>query len=180
VAATRITIVDDEGRPVPAGESGELRVRAPQLMLGYLDPSLDADAFDADGFFRTGDLAKVDDDGYLSITGRLKDVIIRNMENISAREIENAALTFPRVAELAAIGLPDEQTGERVVAVVVPTDPGDPPTLDELCLHLRSEGLNPRKLPVQIEYVDALPRNAMFKVVKKELRQQLLPSGIAR
>ena len=81
------------------------------------------------------------------------------------------------MAELAAIGLPDDQTGERVVAVVVPADPADPPTLDELCTHLRAEGLNPRKLPVQIEYVDALPRNAMFKVVKKQLKEQFLPSG---
>jgi non-ribosomal peptide synthetase component E (peptide arylation enzyme) len=180
VPSTEITIVDDEGRPVPPGVSGELRVRAPQLMLGYLDPSLDDDAFDEDGYFRTGDLARVDEDGYLSITGRLKDVIIRNMENISAREVENAALTFSRVAEMAVIGLPDDQTGERVVAVVVPADPADPPTLEQLCAHLRAEGLNPRKLPVQIEYVDGLPRNAMFKVVKKQLKEQFLPSGVTR
>jgi non-ribosomal peptide synthetase component E (peptide arylation enzyme) len=180
VAATEIMIRDEAGGPVPPGESGELRVRAPQLMLGYLDSALDADAFDADGYFRTGDLARVDEDGYLSITGRLKDVIIRNMENISAREVENAALTFTRVAEMAVIGLPDDQTGERIVAVVVPADPAHPPILDELCAHLRAEGLNPRKLPVQIEYVDALPRNAMFKVVKKQLLQQLRPSEVSR
>ena len=149
-------------------------------MLGYLDAGLDAAAFDEDGYFRTGDLARVDDDGYLTITGRLKDVIIRNMENISAREVENAALSFTRVAEIAAVGLPDEQTGERVVAVVVPADPDDPPTLQDLCTHLRAAGLNPRKLPVQIEYVSALPRNAMFKVVKKQLRDELLASGVSR
>ena len=173
-AATRIKITDAEDRPLPAGESGELRVRAPQLMLGYLDSSLDAEAFDDEGYFRTGDLAMVDDAGYLTITGRIKDVIIRNMENISAREIENLALTFGRAAETAVIGLPDALTGERVCAVVVPADPADPPTLDELVAHLRAEGLNPRKLPVQLEYVSELPRNAMNKVVKKTLKDQFV------
>jgi acyl-CoA synthetase (AMP-forming)/AMP-acid ligase II len=173
-AGTEIKISDAEGRLLPAGESGELRVRAPQLMLGYLDSSLDAVAFDEEGYFRTGDLAMVDDAGYLTITGRIKDVIIRNMENISAREIENLALTFPRAAETAVIGLPDAQTGERVCAVVVPADPADPPTLDELVAHLRAAGLNPRKLPVQLEYVSELPRNAMNKVVKKTLKDQFV------
>jgi acyl-CoA synthetase (AMP-forming)/AMP-acid ligase II len=174
-AGTRIKIVDSAGKPAPAGESGELRVRAPQLMLGYLDSSLDADAFDGEGYFRTGDLAMLDSDGYLTITGRIKDVIIRNMENISAREIENLALTFSRAAEMAVIGLPDALTGERVCAVVVPADPADPPTLDELVAHLRAEGLNPRKLPVQVEYVSELPRNAMNKVVKTALKEQFIP-----
>jgi len=171
-AATQIKITDAEGRPRPRGESGELRVRAPQLMLGYLDSALDAEAFDGDGYFRTGDLAMIDDAGYLTITGRIKDVIIRNMENISAREIENLALTFPRAAETAVIGLPDARTGERVCAVIVPADPADPPTLEDLVAHLRAAGLNPRKLPVQLEYVSELPRNAMNKVVKKTLKDQ--------
>ena len=164
-----------DGTKVAAGESGELRVRAPQLMLGYLDSVLDQDAFDDEGFFRTGDLAMVDADGYLTITGRIKDVIIRNMENISAREVENMALTFSRAAEIAAIGLPDPETGERVVAVVVPADPASPPTLEELCAHLRGAGLNPRKLPVQLQLATALPRNAMGKVMKKDLRAQFEP-----
>jgi acyl-CoA synthetase (AMP-forming)/AMP-acid ligase II len=171
---TRIKIIDEAGEPVPVGESGELRVRAPQLMLGYLDSTLDVGAFDDEGYFRTGDLAMLDSDGYLTITGRIKDVIIRNMENISAREIENLALTFGRAAETAVIGLPDAQTGERVCAIVVPADPANPPSLDELVAHLRAEGLNPRKLPVQLEYVTELPRNAMNKVVKKTLKDQFI------
>jgi acyl-coenzyme A synthetase/AMP-(fatty) acid ligase len=173
-AGTRIKIIDAAGEPLPAGESGELRVRAPQLMLGYLDSALDADAFDDEGYFRTGDLAMLDSDGYLTITGRIKDVVIRNMENISAREIENLTLTFARAAETAVIGLPDAETGERVCAVVVPADPADPPTLDELVAHLRAAGLNPRKLPVQLEYVTELPRNAMNKVVKKTLKDRFI------
>lgn len=172
--ATEIKILDAADKPVPVGESGALLVRAPQLMLGYVDESLDADAFDEDGFFRTGDLAKIDDDGYLTITGRIKDVIIRNMENISAREVENMALTFKAAADVAVIGLPDPETGERVCAVVVPADPAAPPTLADLVAHLRAVGLNPRKLPVQLELVAELPRNAMAKVIKSRLKEQVL------
>ncbi|MCW2528397.1 MAG: putative O-succinylbenzoate--CoA ligase [Pseudonocardiales bacterium] len=179
VEATKIKLVDADEQLVPVGESGELRVKAPQLMLGYLDSSLDADAFDDEGYFRSGDLAKVDERGYLTITGRIKDVIIRNMENISAREVENLVLTFPASVEMAAIGLPDAETGERVVAVLVPADPENPPTLAELVAHLRAEGLNPRKLPVQIEYVTELPRNAMAKVMKNKLKEQFLPSNVS-
>ncbi len=117
----------------------------------------------------------VDGDGYLTITGRIKDVIVCNMENISAREIENLALTFARGQQRQrSSGLPDAQTGERVCAVVVPADPADPPSLDELVAHLRAEGLNPRKLPVQLEYVSELPRNAMNKVMKKTLKDQFI------
>ena len=169
----RLKVLDEDGRPVAPGEPGELRVKAPQLMLGYVDASLDADAFDEDGFFRSGDIAIVDTEGYLTITGRIKDVIIRNMENISAREVEIGALTFPKVADLVAIGLPDADTGERVVAVAVPTDAQDPPTLEELTAHLRAQGLNPRKLPVQLELVPQLPRNAMGKVLKNQLKDDL-------
>ena len=167
-----LKVLDPDGKPVAAGESGELRVRGPQLMLGYVDPALDAQAFDEDGYFRTGDLAMLDEAGYLTITGRIKDVVIRNMENISAREIENLALTFENASDVAAIGLPDPETGERVVAVVVPADPAKPPTLAQLCEHLRAAGLNPRKLPVQLELVTELPRNAMGKVLKKDLKAQ--------
>ena len=93
-------------RPGP-GEEGEIRAKGPQLMLGYLDASLDADAFDDEGYFRTGDLGTLDADGYVTITGRLKDVIIRKGENISAKEVEDLLYTHPKVADVAVIGLPD-------------------------------------------------------------------------
>jgi acyl-CoA synthetase (AMP-forming)/AMP-acid ligase II len=168
-----------EGRPAEGVEvvvvDGELRVKAPQLTTGYVDASLDAEAFDADGYFRTGDLGQVDERGYITITGRLKDVIIRNMENISGREVEDAILTHPAVADVAAVGLPDPDTGERVCAVIVPADPAaTPPTLTELCDHLARVGLNRRKHPERLEVAGALPRNAMGKVMKQELRRQLL------
>lgn len=168
-------IVHPDGTPAAAGESGELWVKARQLMLGYVDADLDAEAFDVDGYFRTGDLAMVDENGCLTITGRLKDVIIRNMENISAREVEEALLACPGVADAAVIGLPDPDTGERVCAVVVPVAPADPPAFEDLCTRLLAGGLNKRKLPVRLEIVGELPRNAMLKVNKRELRERFVP-----
>lgn len=109
------------------------------------------------------------------MTGRLKDVIIRKMENISAREIEELLLTHDGVADVAVIGLPDPETGERACAVVVPAAAAaDPPALAELCAHLRDLGLSTRRLPEQLELVGALPRNAMVKVVKRELVARFL------
>ncbi len=127
------TLSETEGRPLPgvalqvvaadghncaAGEPGELRVRAPQVMLGYVDPALDVDAFDEEGFLRTGDLGVVDAEGYVRITGRLKDIVIRNGENIATAEVEELVRGHPAVADAAVIGLLDERTGERVCAVV--------------------------------------------------------------
>jgi acyl-CoA synthetase (AMP-forming)/AMP-acid ligase II len=161
----QLLIVGADGRPAAPGEPGELRIKGPQCTPGYVDAGLDADAFDAEGWFRTGDLAFVDAQGCLTITGRLKDVIIRNMENISAREVEDLLADVPGLRDWTVIGLPDPVTGERVCLVVS----GEPPSLPDVCAHLRSRGLNPRKLPVQLEVVDELPRNAMGKVVKADL-----------
>ncbi|WP_181783979.1 class I adenylate-forming enzyme family protein, partial [Pseudonocardia pini] len=155
------------------GREGELRLRAPQLTVGYVDPALDAEAFDERGFFRTGDLAVLGPDGTLTITGRLKDVIIRNMENVSAREVEDHLATHPALRDWTVVGVPDPVTGERVCAVVVPEDPAAPPTLAEVCAHLRARGLNTRKLPERLEVLDVLPRNAMGKVGKAALVQRL-------
>ncbi|SHN18484.1 class I adenylate-forming enzyme family protein [Cryptosporangium aurantiacum] len=165
-------IVRDDGTRAPTGEAGELRLKGPQLTVGYVDPALDADAFDAEGWFKTGDLAFLDAAGNLTITGRLKDVIIRNMENISAREVEDLLAGCPGLADWTVIGLPDPRTGERVCAVVV-GEPGGPlPTLEAVCAYLRSQGLNLRKLPVQLEVVDEVPRNAMGKVAKAALARR--------
>jgi acyl-CoA synthetase (AMP-forming)/AMP-acid ligase II len=166
-AQARIVLPD--GRPGGPGERGELRLKAPQLFLGYVDPALDAEAFDADGWFRTGDLAFLDERGCLTITGRIKDVIIRNMENISAREVEDHLASHPGVRDTAVVGLPDPVTGERVCAVVVPEDPAAPPVPDEVRAHLLARGLNRRKLPERFEMVGELPRNAMGKVMKAVL-----------
>jgi acyl-CoA synthetase (AMP-forming)/AMP-acid ligase II len=138
-------------------------------MRGYLDASLDAAAFDEDGWFKTGDLGRIDADGMVTITGRVKDIIIRNMENISAKEIEDLVFTHPAVADVAVIGVPDPKTGERVCAVVVPKDPADPITFDQLVAFCREQGLMTQKLPERLEIVDALPRNPTGKVLKFEL-----------
>jgi non-ribosomal peptide synthetase component E (peptide arylation enzyme) len=165
-----VAVVTADERRAGPGEEGEVRVRGPQLMAGYVDGSLEAAAFDAEGRLRTGDLGRLDKAGYLTITGRLKDVIIRNMENISAQEVENGLVTAAGVVDAAVLGLPDERTGERVCAVVVPADPQRPPTLAELCEHLLATGMSSRKLPERLDLVEELPRNAMGKVIRKELR----------
>jgi acyl-CoA synthetase (AMP-forming)/AMP-acid ligase II len=167
-----VIVVRPDGTLAADGEPGELRVRGPQLMTGYVDSALDGSAFDENGYFRSGDLGYRDARGYITVTGRLKDVIIRKMENISARELEELLSTHDGVADVAVIGLPDPDAGERACAVVVPADPADPPSLAALAEHLRALGLSTRKLPEQLELVRELPRNAMGKVVKRELTAQ--------
>ena len=122
----QLRLVTTDGRVAGPGEEGEVRATAPQLMKGYLDASLDAEAFDDDGYFRTGDLGVLDDEGYLTITGRLKDIIIRKGENISAKEVEDLLYGHPKVGDVAVIGLPDPDTGERACAVVATAEGAEP------------------------------------------------------
>jgi len=168
---TEMRITAPDGAVLPAEIEGEIRVRARQLCLGYVDSSLDADAFDADGFFRTGDLGWLDADGYLVISGRLKDIIIRKGENISAKEVEDLLYEHPSVADVAVIGLPDPERGERACAVVVLRDGADTFDLDVIGAHCRAAGLSVQKIPEQLELVDALPRNASGKVLKYQLQE---------
>jgi acyl-CoA synthetase (AMP-forming)/AMP-acid ligase II len=169
VAGVRVRVVGDREVELPAGQEGELRLKGPQCFLGYVDRALDADAFDADGWLRTGDLGVVDGDGNVRVTGRIKDAIIRNAENVSALEVENALATHPAVADVAVIGVPDPHTGERVCAVVVPGRPGNV-SLEDLVDHCRAQGLSRYKHPERLMIVDALPRNQFGKVLKKDLR----------
>lgn len=171
VPGVSVRVVDDSGREVAAGEVGELRLKGPQCFLGYVDASLDDAAFDSDGWFRTGDQGRLDDKGNVIVTGRLKDAIIRNAENISALEVEGVLATHPAVTDVAVIGVPDERTGERVCAVVVAA-PGAVVTLASLFEHCQGSGLSKHKSPERVELVDALPRNLTGKVLKNELRSQ--------
>jgi acyl-CoA synthetase (AMP-forming)/AMP-acid ligase II len=157
-----------DGHQCAAGEEGELQVKGRQVCQGYLDPSLDADAFD-DGWFRTGDLGVVDADGFVSITGRLKDIIIRKGENISAKEIEDLLFAHPSVADVAVVGLPDSASGEIACAVVV-TKADAVFAFDEMVAYLKDANLSKHKIPERLEIVDALPRNPSGKVLKKDLR----------
>jgi acyl-CoA synthetase (AMP-forming)/AMP-acid ligase II len=161
----------DDERDVGRGVEGELRVKAKQVCLGYLDSSLDAAAFDADGWFRTGDLGVIDDEGYVTITGRLKDIIIRKGENISAKEVEDLLFKHPSVADVAVIGLADRASGERVCAVVVCNE-GATLEFKDMSDFLAEQGLITRKLPEQLELVDALPRNPTGKILKRELQSR--------
>jgi cyclohexanecarboxylate-CoA ligase len=174
---TKLRTVTLEGKEAGIAEVGEIRVKAPQLMKGYLDSSLDAEAFDEDGWFKTGDLGRIDADGMVTITGRVKDVIIRNMENISAKEVEDILFRSPDVADVAVIGVPDPRTGERVCAVVVPADPAAPVTFDAMVTWCRDQGLMTQKLPERLEVVDVLPRNPTGKVLKHELRSRFGTGG---
>lgn len=166
----QIKVVKLDEKPAQTGEEGEIRLKGPQLCRGYLDPLLNASAFDADGFFRTGDLGSLDAEGFLSITGRLKDVIIRKGENISAKEVEDLLYRHPKVSDAAVIGLPDRRSGERCCAVVV--CPGDDLEFEEMAAFLRDQGLMIQKIPEQLEIVPALPRNATGKILKHELRER--------
>ncbi len=176
-----IRIVSADGRPAAPGQDGEIRVRGPQLFRGYLDAALDAEAFDDERFLRTGDLGNLDADGYLTITGRLKDVIIRKGENIPAKEVEDLLYRHPKVVDVAVIGLPDPETGERCCAVVACKDPHDPIGFVEMQAFLRDQQLMVQKIPERLEIVDALPRNPTGKVLKHELRARFAdaPGGQA-
>ncbi|MFE7704362.1 AMP-binding protein [Streptomyces sp. NPDC057486] len=166
-----IRITDEDGKPLPYGTDGEVRLRGEAVCQGYLNAA--PDAFDADGFLVTGDVGHLLESGHLVLTGRLKDIIIRKGENISAKEIEDLLHRHPEVADAAVIGLPDEERGERVCAVVEQPAGAGALTLAELAGYLRTEGLAVHKLPEQLEVVDALPRNeTLRKVLKYRLREQ--------
>jgi acyl-CoA synthetase (AMP-forming)/AMP-acid ligase II len=168
-----IRVVDGEGRRCPPGVEGELRVRGPQVFVGYVDSTLDADAFDESGFMRTGDLGTIDAHGFVRVTGRLKDVIIRNGENLSVLEIEYTLLTHAAVADAAVIGVPDERTGERCCAFVVLAPDVQTLSLAEVRAHVDAQGLARHKSPEQIEIVEEIPRNLLGKIQKHELRRLL-------
>lgn len=159
-------IGDAQARVAP---DGELQVAGPEMFLGYLDSSLNADAFTDDGWFRTGDLAHIDSDGFIEIVGRQKDIIIRGGENISAKEIEDHLFEHPKVDDVAVVSSPDAILVERVCAVVVPVH-GEKVTLPELVKWLTARQIARQKLPERLVLLDELPRNSSGKVQKFKLR----------
>jgi cyclohexanecarboxylate-CoA ligase len=171
VRGVDIKITLPDGSRAPANVEGEVRVSGPMVCKGYTDPALTADAFDDDGYFKTGDLGHLRDDGHIVLTGRIKDIIIRKGENIAAKDIEDLLYQHPKVAEVAVVGLPDTERGERVCAVVE-TAGDEPLTFDEMQQYCRDAGLMTQKIPEQLEFVDAMPRNATMKILKYELRDR--------
>lgn len=162
-------LVDETGNVVSAGVEGEIEAFGPQMCVGYLDPTLNA-AFTSDGYFRTGDLGVLDADGFLRITGRRKDIIIRKGENLSAKGIEDELASHPTIKEVAVVGVPDAVTGERVCACIVPRPGMSAPSLAVLRDFMQARGVMAQKIPEQLELLDELPRNAVGKVRKDLLR----------
>jgi acyl-CoA synthetase (AMP-forming)/AMP-acid ligase II len=177
IVGAELRVVALDGTAAPAGVDGEVRVRGAMVCRGYTDPALDAEAFDDDGFFRTGDLGHLRPDGHLVLTGRVKDIIIRKGENISAKEVEDVLYTHPKVGDVAVIGVPDRERGERVCAVVEPAPGQEPLTFDEMVAVCREAGLMTQKIPEQLEVTDRLPRNeTLNKILKQKLREQYAKS----
>jgi cyclohexanecarboxylate-CoA ligase len=172
VPGVEIRLVQLDGTIVTGGEEGEIRVRAPQMMRGYTDPALDVEAFDDDGFFRTGDLGRIDERGVVTITGQVKDIIVRREGNVSARELEHLLHLHEKVADVAVIGLPDPDSGEQVCAVVQVNGEHGELTIDEVIIHLRSRGLTVHDLPERLEIVETLPRTPSGSVLKHVLRDE--------
>ncbi len=165
-----LRVAGDDGVELPAGETGMLEVRGPNVFKGYWRmPGKTAAEFRADGFFITGDLARRDENGFLYLVGRSKDLIITGGYNVYPKEIEEVLDGFDGIAESAVIGVPDADFGERVVAVI--RADGKPPAADSLIAKLK-EQLAAYKVPKQVHFVDELPRNVMGKVQKAELRDR--------
>jgi acyl-CoA synthetase len=159
-------------------DDDEILTRGPELFLGYTDADLTAQVVDADGWYHTGDVGVLDDDGYLSITDRISDVIIRGGENISAVEVEEQVLVLTSVAEVSVVAVPDDRFGERAAAVVRVHAGMAGPTLEDLRAHLAEVGLAKQKWPELLIEVPDFPRTPSGKVQKFKVRQQLRDGGL--
>lgn len=168
-----LRVLDESGRVLPLNADGEIAVRGPTLMCGYGDAAQMQDAFDADGFFLTGDIGHVTPQGAIVITDRKKDIIIRGGENLSAREIEEVILDHPSVLQAAVVAMPHPRLGEGVAVFIVQQDTGVDLTLAALVAFLTGSGLAKQKWPQRLELVSDLPKTASGKVRKDVLRQQL-------
>jgi acyl-CoA synthetase (AMP-forming)/AMP-acid ligase II len=171
---TEVRVVAVDGTPVRPGEPGELWSRSPMVFLGYLDdPDATAQATTDDGFVSAGDIAVLDEDRYVYIVDRVRDMIITGGVNVYPREIEEVLHRHPAVADVAVVGLADEKWGERVVAVVVAR--GEAPSAEDLIGFARGS-LAGFKLPKEVRYVPALPRNAAGKILKRQIKEELQPA----
>jgi acyl-CoA synthetase len=170
---SEIRVLDDEGGEVPRGKPGEIYSRGPELFVGYTDPALTAEAIDAEGWYATGDIGVLDDEGYLTITDRKKDIIIRGGENVSAAEVEGLILGIDGVTEVAVVSAPDARYGEHGAAIVrlLPGAPTFP--LGVVRDHLQASGLARQKWPEDLRFVDEFPRTASGKIQKHVLRSSL-------
>ncbi|GAC1396959.1 MAG: AMP-binding protein [Mycobacterium sp.] len=167
-----------DGHPLPGVElrvddTGQIYTRGPDLFVGYTDHMLNAEVFDDEGWYRTGDVGTVDQDGFLTITDRISDIIIRGGENISAQEVEDVLLGMPGIAEVAVVAQPHDRLGERAVAVVRTLDGDRGPALEAVRQHMASAGLAKQKWPESVRTVASYPRTPSGKIQKFKLRTQL-------
>ena len=167
---TKVKIVNDAGEEVPAGEEGEIIISGPMLMKGYWNNPEETAAVLRDGWLYTGDVGHIDEDGYIFITERKKDLIIKGGENISSREVEEVLYRHPKVSEAAVIGIKDPVYGEEIKAFVV-LKPGETASPEEIIEHC-VKTLKRFKSPKVVEFMDALPKNLVGKILKKELREK--------
>jgi len=167
-----VRILDDEDRDAPVGVAGEVATRGPRLFMGYVDPELDCTSFLPGGWYRSGDIGRLDEQGFLTITDRKKDIIIRGGENISSKEVEDVLATAPGVVESAVTAMPDPEMGERVCAFVV-LQPAASLTLEDVRAHFAAAGVARQKTPERLVVVADLPRTPSGKVKKVDLREQL-------
>jgi len=174
VAGVEIKIVDPSRNTLPPETEGEEASRGPNVFVGYLrEPELTAKVLDEEGWYYSGDMCKMDADGYIRITGRIKDIIIRGGENISSCEVENFLSQHPNVREIAVVSMPDERLGEKVCAYVVLNDPAKGLTPEDLVAYFIEKKAPKYKCPERIEIVDRLPRTESGKVQKFLLRQDI-------
>ena len=173
IPSTDVAIWSEESQPLPIGEIGELMVRGPQVMKGYWNrPNETANVLDAEGWLHTGDIARMDESGYVYIVDRKKDMILVSGFNVYPNEVEDTVMQHPGVAEVAAVGLPDEHSGEVVKLFVVRKDPNL--TIEDLKAFCR-ENLTGYKRPKLIEFRDALPKSNVGKILRRELRDEHKP-----
>jgi fatty-acyl-CoA synthase len=173
VPHVQVRVVDSAMRDLPPGEPGEIVYQGPSVLREYWrNPKATEEAFTG-GWFHSGDVGVFDEDGFLTIVDRLKDMIVSGGENIYASEVEAALASHPKVAQVVVVGVPHPKWIESARAVVVPSDPEDPPTLEELQAHVRPI-LAPYKKPTSLSIVSALPRNAMGKILRTQLKQAQL------
>ena len=173
----RIVDLDTGTRPLPPGQDGELVVRGPQVMRGYWNQPEETAAIIRDGWLHTGDIARMDEDGYFYISGRKKELIIVSGYNVYPDEVDGVLIAHPAVLESGTIGLPDKNSGERVKSFVV-LRPGATATADELIAHCR-ENLAAFKVPRAIEFRAELPKSGALKVLRRVLRDQELAGAKA-
>jgi long-chain acyl-CoA synthetase len=170
IPGTEMKIIDDEGNEVPVGEPGEIAIRGPQVMAGYWQrPDETAKVMTADGYFKSGDVGTVDARGFFKIVDRKKDMILVSGFNVYPNEVEEVASACPGVLECAAIGVPDEKTGETVKLVVVKKDPAL--TAEQIMAYCR-ENMTAYKQPRVIEFRSELPKTPVGKILRRELRDK--------